>query len=237
MICVQEGASTSSRPRSSGASYRVAPDLYRGELGIEAEEAEHLMTNLDFPGAVQSVQGAVDHLHRLRPRRRDGLLHALRRVVGPRRGLDCADFYGICPDGLADPSNAGRCGHRSTRWPASARGAAALEEKLRASGVAHGVHVYPGVGHAFMNDTPEGIERKAQVGQGGHDQAVVDLAGRTKQWLTKHLTELVTQSLRRGGAGRRRLERRRLERPDRASETGASEAASETRASEASAGP
>jgi dienelactone hydrolase len=31
----------------------IVPDLYRGKLGLDAEEAHHLMTNLDFPGAVR----------------------------------------------------------------------------------------------------------------------------------------------------------------------------------------
>ncbi len=51
-----------------------------------------------------------------------------------------------------------------------------LEEKLRASGCPHEVFRYPTVGHAFMNATPEGIARRSALGQGGHDQAAVDLA-------------------------------------------------------------
>ena len=29
----------------------IVPDLYKGELGVDAEEAHHLMTNLDWPNA------------------------------------------------------------------------------------------------------------------------------------------------------------------------------------------
>ena len=29
----------------------IVPDLYKGELGVDAEEAHHLMTNLDWGGA------------------------------------------------------------------------------------------------------------------------------------------------------------------------------------------
>jgi carboxymethylenebutenolidase len=40
----------------------LVPDLYRGKLGSEAEEAQHLMSSLDFPGAVQDVIGAAAFL-------------------------------------------------------------------------------------------------------------------------------------------------------------------------------
>jgi carboxymethylenebutenolidase len=39
------------------------PDLYRGKSTVEAEEAHHLMTNLNFGDAAsQDVRGAVQHL-------------------------------------------------------------------------------------------------------------------------------------------------------------------------------
>ncbi len=42
------------------AGYRVIiPDLYRGKLGVDAEEAHHLMTNLDFVAAVDDIRGAA----------------------------------------------------------------------------------------------------------------------------------------------------------------------------------
>lgn len=47
----------------SEQGYRtLVPDLYRGKLGVEAEEAQHLMDGLDWPGAVDDIRGAVDHL-------------------------------------------------------------------------------------------------------------------------------------------------------------------------------
>lgn len=46
------------------AGYRaLVPDLYRGQVALEANEAEHLMTNLNFADAAgQDVRGAVQHL-------------------------------------------------------------------------------------------------------------------------------------------------------------------------------
>jgi hypothetical protein len=48
----------------AAAGYRaLVPDLYRGQVALEANEAEHLMNNLDFADAAgQDVRGAVQHL-------------------------------------------------------------------------------------------------------------------------------------------------------------------------------
>src|SRR5512137_770545 len=50
--------------------YRVlVPDLYQGEVTVEAAEAEHLMTNLDFgDAATQTIRGAVQHLKTTSPK-------------------------------------------------------------------------------------------------------------------------------------------------------------------------
>lgn len=48
----------------AAAGYRaLVPDLYRGKLALEANEAEHLMKDLNFGDAAgQDVRGAVQHL-------------------------------------------------------------------------------------------------------------------------------------------------------------------------------
>src|SRR5687767_3747577 len=50
--------------RLSAAGYRaLVPDLYRGKVGLDTKEAEHLMNSLDFSDAAgQDVRGAVQHL-------------------------------------------------------------------------------------------------------------------------------------------------------------------------------
>ena len=50
--------------RLAGAGYRaLVPDLYRGKLALEANEAEHLMNDLDFADAAgQDIRGAVQYL-------------------------------------------------------------------------------------------------------------------------------------------------------------------------------
>src|ERR1039458_1759814 len=48
----------------AAAGYRaLMPDLYRGKVALEANEAEHLMHGLDFAAAArQDVRGAVQYL-------------------------------------------------------------------------------------------------------------------------------------------------------------------------------
>src|SRR5262245_48587371 len=50
--------------RLAVAGYRaLVPDLYRGKIGLDAKEAEHLMGNLNFGDAAgQDIRGAVQHL-------------------------------------------------------------------------------------------------------------------------------------------------------------------------------
>lgn len=45
------------------AGYRVlVPDIYKGKVGVDAEEAHHLMSELDFPGAVAEISVAAAYL-------------------------------------------------------------------------------------------------------------------------------------------------------------------------------
>lgn len=42
----------------------VVPDLYKGKLGLNAEEASHLMNNLDFKLAVQEIESLCNELRK-----------------------------------------------------------------------------------------------------------------------------------------------------------------------------
>src|SRR5271166_725379 len=50
--------------RFARAGYNaLAPDLYKGRVATESDEANHLMTGLDFAGAThQDLRGAAQHL-------------------------------------------------------------------------------------------------------------------------------------------------------------------------------
>jgi len=174
----------------AAAGYRtVVPDLYRGKLGVEAEEAHHMMSSLDFPGAVEDIRGAARFL------KGEGEGSAKVGVVGFCMGgaltlasavlapeIDAAaPFYGTPPAALADVSKAkvpvqGHYGATDAYPGSDPKSVDALEEQLKASGVEYELFRYPGVGHAFLNETAGGIARRAKLGQGGHDQAAVDLA-------------------------------------------------------------
>src|SRR5438128_10862299 len=56
--------------RLASAGYRaLVPDLYRGKVGLDAKEAEHLMNNLNFgDAATQDVRGAVQYLKQSSPK-------------------------------------------------------------------------------------------------------------------------------------------------------------------------
>jgi carboxymethylenebutenolidase len=38
------------------------PDIYKGKVGVDKEEAHHLMSNLDFPAAVKEIAAAAAYL-------------------------------------------------------------------------------------------------------------------------------------------------------------------------------
>lgn len=67
--------------------------------------------------------------------------------------------------------------------------AKALEEKLKASEIPYEMHIYPGNAHAFMNRSPEGIERRKGMGMPDEDEAAVQLAwSRFQSWMTRFLS-------------------------------------------------
>jgi carboxymethylenebutenolidase len=43
-------------------AHTVIPDLYKGKVGVDAEEASHLMNNLDWRKAIQELEELVDQL-------------------------------------------------------------------------------------------------------------------------------------------------------------------------------
>ncbi|KAG4972122.1 hypothetical protein JHK84_038201 [Glycine max] len=104
-------------------------------------------------------------------------------------------FYAVPASQLADPAQA--------KAPVQAHfgeldnyvgfsyvtAAKALEEKLKASGVPHEVHIYPGNAHAFMNRSTEVIQRMKNMGMLDEDEASVQLAwSRFETWMTHYLS-------------------------------------------------
>ena len=170
--------------------YRVLiPDLYRGKIGVNAEEAHHCMSALDWPGAVEDCAGAAALLRSEGSSKvgatgfcMGGAL-VLATAVRCPGALSCtAPFYGVPSDKLADCSKVscpvlGLYGAEDKAAnfsdPATVD---KLEASLKASGQPFELVRYEGVGHAFLNATADGIKRRAELGQGAHNEQVVAAA-------------------------------------------------------------
>lgn len=179
----------------------VVPDLYRGKLGSEAEEAQHLMSNLDWPGAIQDIISCAAFLKEQGLSKvgvtgfcMGGVLSIASAINAGKGAFSCvAPFYGYNPD-LADASKLtcplqGHFGKEDNYAISNSAAVDTLTEKVKASGVESEIFVYEKVGHGFMNATEEGIARKAKLGQGAHEQEGVDLAwARVSTFFAKHLS-------------------------------------------------
>lgn len=179
----------------------LIPDLYRGKVGLDVAEAQHLMDNLDWQAAVKDIEASVKWLKESGCKKvgvtgycMGGALTIASAARVP--GVDAAvPFYGVPPAELADPAQVkapvqGHFGELDNIAGFSDLATAkALEEKLKTSGMPYEVHIYPGCGHAFMNTSPEGIERRKKMGVNDENEAAAELAwSRFRAWMTKYLS-------------------------------------------------
>jgi carboxymethylenebutenolidase len=97
--------------RFAAAGYNaLAPDLYKGRVTQKPDEANHMMSGLDFVGASdQDIAGAAKHLAGMS--RKVGVMGfcmggALTIAAAARvSGIACGvPFYGVPPGQLADPA-------------------------------------------------------------------------------------------------------------------------------------
>lgn len=145
----------------------LVPDLYRGKSTIAAEEAHHLMSNLNFGDAAsQDVRGAVQHLKATHAKVgitgycMGGALTVLGMTMAPEADAG-AVWYGYPPLEFVDASKikAPMLAHWAEQDQAFAMsGVDALEQKLRESGVAYQGHRYLAQ-HGFANETAQGPGR------------------------------------------------------------------------------
>jgi carboxymethylenebutenolidase len=163
----------------------LAPDLYKGQVTTTPDEANHLMSGLDFPDAThEDLRGAAQHLQRTSGRVgvigfcMGGAL-TIAALVHVREFAAGVCFYGIPPKEFADPATitAPFQGHFANRddWctPAAVD---QLETALKAAGAAHEIFRYDAA-HAFFN------ERSAAYDLASANQAWE----RTASFLAKHL--------------------------------------------------
>jgi len=138
----------------------LAPDLYHGRVTGDADEANHMMTGLDWVGATNvEVRGAVQHLKSIGGKVAvmgfcmGGALTIISAVKVPEVDVAVC-FYGIPPKEAADPAKirVPFQGHFATKddWCTPAA-VAALEKSLKAGGVDYELHSYDAA-HAFFNE-------------------------------------------------------------------------------------
>jgi carboxymethylenebutenolidase len=180
--------------RLSAAGYRaLVPDLYRGQVALEENEAKHLMQALDFGGAAsQDVRGAVQHLKSTGSRKvgvtgfcMGGALTVLAAV-----SVEEADafvvWYGCPPLQYVDPSLIraplmGHFGTKDTVFPIEQ--VTALETKLREAHVPFEFYRYE-ASHAFANETAD----SKNLAYLKYDAEAGELAWqRTLEFFGKHL--------------------------------------------------
>ena len=173
--------------RFARAGYNaLAPDLYKGRVTQKPDEANHLMTGLDFPGAThQDIRGAVQHLAKGGAKVAvmgfcmGGALTVASAVHVPECSAGVC-FYGIPPADFADPAKIRIPfqGHFANQddWctPAAAN---ALESTMKAAGQSPDIHRYDAA-HGFFN------ERRGDVYDATCAQQAWD---RMSEFLKKHL--------------------------------------------------
>ena len=143
------------------AGYRaLVPDLYRGKIALEANEAKHLMEGLNFGDAAgQDIRGAVQYLKKDSPKVgvtgfcMGGALTVLSAVNVPEADAEVI-WYGYPPLQYVDASKikAPLLGHWALHDQAFAiSGVDELEKKLKAANVKYEFHRYDAK-HAFANE-------------------------------------------------------------------------------------
>ena len=139
----------------------LVPDLYRGKVGLDAKEAEHLMTNLNFGDAAsQDIAGAVRYLKQTSSKAgvtgfcMGGALTILSAVFVPDSDANVS-WYGCPPLEYVDATKikAPLTGHWAlddAYFPVQQIDG--LEKKLQDAKVKYEGHRY-NAKHAFANET------------------------------------------------------------------------------------
>jgi carboxymethylenebutenolidase len=165
-VCIQEWWGVNEQikktaDRLAGEGYRaLVPDLFRGKIAKAADEASHLMANLNFPDAAEEdIRGAVQYLKQSSKKVAvagfcmGGALTILAAVRVPEMDAG-ACFYGIPDIGPGEIKKIKiplicHFANRDTHWtPAKAND---LEAALKQSKSEFEIYRYDAQ-HAFMNE-------------------------------------------------------------------------------------
>ncbi len=180
----------------AAAGYRaLVPDLYRGKVAVEAQEANHLMTNLNFGDAAgQDIRGAVQFLKNESAKVgvtgfcMGGALTVLSACNVPEADAFVI-WYGYPPLEYVDASKVKKpvMGHWATQDEFfTIDKVDALEKKLRDAGAKPEFHRYDAK-HAFANETAVGPKRPVAAAE--YDAKHADAAWkRTMDFFRKNLS-------------------------------------------------
>ena len=163
----------------------LAPDLYQGRVTTDPDEASHLMTGLDWPGACAvEVRGALQHLKAKLPKAAVSgfCMGGALAVIAAAKLPECdaaVSFYGIPPEDQAHPADmkVPFQGHfaKADEW-CTPEAVDRLEAALALASIPWEIHRY-GAAHGFFNETIEAYDAAACE----HSWA------RTLDFLAKHL--------------------------------------------------
>lgn len=149
----------------------LIPDVYHGKIGVDKEEASHLLSKLDWVRAVDEIKEAVAYLKE-HGAVKIGVIGfcmggALSLAAAQHADINCAQpFYGSPSPELAQPENmkvpvALHFGelddYKGFSDPDTAR---SIAEKMNAAGGNAVAYIYENCGHAFLN--PQGGEGTAK---------------------------------------------------------------------------
>ncbi len=149
----------------------LVPDLYRGKSTVEAEEAHHLMSALNFgEAASQDIRGAAQYLKSRGGKVgvtgycMGGALTVLSMVMVPEADAGVV-WYGYPPLEFVDASKIkapliAHWAEQDAAFPIAT--VDALEEKLRAAKVSYTGYRYLAQ-HGFANETAQGPRRLAMT--------------------------------------------------------------------------
>jgi carboxymethylenebutenolidase len=150
----------------------LAPDLYKGVVVTEPDEAMKLVMELDMPEAVREIQHAIDFLQA-----QDYVAGEAVGVIGFCMGGGLAlqtavaeedlgaavAFYGrpLPPEqvGQVKAPVLGLYGADDQGIPVP--DVQAMEKGLADAGIEHEIQIYEGAGHAFFNDTAQSFNQDA----------------------------------------------------------------------------
>lgn len=167
----------------------LAPDLYHGQATSEPDEARKLSMELDHQRAVAEILAALAYLQsqeEVAPKKigvvgfcMGGSLTVATAAASQEVGAAVV-FYGMPRDmDILQTIQApllGLYGEQDHGIPVDL--VRAFETALQKHGIEHDVHIYPGAGHAFFNDSRPHIYQP---------YAAEDAWQRTLRWFSEHL--------------------------------------------------